>query len=235
MENLFATSKKTIRFKPWIGELGWEIMSWIPFCRLRAQDYEQVIVSGYKGMEPLYNDFVTEYNPHNIEGRGLDYPKMYRVNGVHKQYGKAEQALVKYDILIHARGIRRKANINYKGWDLIAGYLETHKIAWVGGSRDNYEPAAGSDLRGISMQDLVDTISAAKLVVGVSSGIMHLAAACGTDLVVWGDDRTYFSETLERRYKETWNPHNVNVNWITAKDWQPVPAIIINAIEKGLT
>jgi ADP-heptose:LPS heptosyltransferase len=89
------------------------------------------------------------------------------------------------------------------------------------------------DLRGIGMESLCDIISAARLVIGVSSGVMHLAAACGADLVVWGDDRTYYNETLEKRYKETWNPHHVNVQWITG--WQPGPHIIINAIEKGLS
>jgi hypothetical protein len=58
-----------------------------------------------------------------------------------------------------------------------------------------------------------------------------MAAACGANLVVWGDDRTYFGETLEKRYKMTWNPFEVRVGWITASDWQPDPVVIIKKIE----
>ena len=80
----------------------------------------------------------------------------------------------------------------------------------------------------------MDRMARAKLVVGVSSGIMHLAAACGTNIVVWGDRRTYFNETLEQRYKITWNPFNVKVGWLTADDWQPEPKEIIKKIREML-
>jgi len=224
-----------IEFPPWHGELGWEIMSWAPTCRKLALDYEQVIVSSFEGMGPLYTDFATDFQPHDKNDRGLDYPKVYRPDGIYYKYGKPENATIVQDILIHARGISRKNSINYRQWpELIKQFAALPEtLGFIGSRLDQCVPGC-FDFRGIELQKLMDRMARAKLVVGVSSGIMHLAAACGTDLVVWGDSRTYFRETLERRYKETWNPFNVRVGWITAEDWQPGPEEIIKKIEQML-
>jgi len=226
---------KEITFIPWYGELGWEIMSWAPTCRKLALDYEQIIVSSFEGMGPLYADFATEFRPHDRTNRGLDYPKAYRPDGIYYRYGRAENATIAQDVLIHARGISRKNSINYRQWPELAGRISGLALtsAFIGTKTDLRVPGH-IDFRGIELQKLMDRIARAKLVIGVSSGIMHLAAACGTDLVIWGDSRTYFSETLERRYKETWNPFNVKVGWLTAEDWQPEPKEIIKKIEQML-
>lgn len=226
-------------FFSWQGELGWEVMSWVPICRKKAQEYEHIVVKSFKGMEVLYEDFADVFITNKGNGRSLDYPKNYRPNqAVHKKYGDPAKALIPqgYDVLIHARGIRRKSNINYKKWQLILDALKIrkYKIAWIGTKEDTAIKDHGHDMRDYNLKILCNEIAASKLVIGCSSGVMHLAAACGTDLVVWGDDRTYFGETLEKRYKNTWNPHHVKVNWITAKDWQPDPSEILKSIEKGL-
>lgn len=226
---------RAIEFVSWYGELGWEIMTWAPFCRKRALEHEQIIVSSFEGMAPLYADFVTEFRAHDKTGRGLDYPKMYRPDGSYHQYGRPENAMITQDILVHARGISRKNSINYRQWpELIKQFMAVPEtIGFIGSELDQCVPGC-CDFRGIELQKLMDRIAAAKLVIGCSSGLMHLAAACGTDLVVWGDSRTYFSETLEQRYKVTWNPFNVKVGWITADDWQPEPKEIIKKIEQML-
>jgi len=226
---------KTIELPPWYGELGWEIMSWAPTCRKRALGYEQVIVSSFEGMRPLYADFATEFRAHDRIDRCLDYPKSYRPDGIYYRYGRGENAAVAQDILFHARGTSRKNSINYRRWpELVRQFTALPEtLGFIGSKKDHYVPGC-FDFRGIELQKLMDRIARAKLVVGVSSGIMHLAAACGTDLIVWGDSRTYFSQTLERRYKETWNPFNVRVGWITAEDWQPEPEEIIKEIRKML-
>jgi len=226
---------KEITFVPWYGELGWEIMSWVPFCRKMAIDYDRILVSSFGEMAPLYADFVTEFRPHDKTGRGLDYPKMYRVDGSYHQYGRPENAAIAQEILIHARGIRRKSSINYKRWpEFVKQFMAVpESIGFIGSELDQYVRGC-FDFRRIGLQKLMDRIAKAKIVVGVSSGIMHLAAACGTDIVVWGDSRTYFSETLEQRYKVTWNPFDVKVGWIKADDWQPEPKEIIKKMEQML-
>ena len=226
---------RAIEFAPWYGELGWEIMSWAPTCRKIALDYDQVIVSGFEGMAPLYEDFATEFRPHGKTGRTLDYPKAYRPDGIYYRYGRPQNAAICQEVLIHARGISRKNSINYRKWpELIELFTALPlTVGFIGSKSDDYVPGC-YDFRGIDLQKLMDRIAKAKLVVGVSSGIMHLAAACGTDLVVWGDSRTYFSETLEKRYKLTWNPFSVKVGWIKAENWQPEPKEIIRSIEQIL-
>lgn len=226
---------RAIEFIPWHGELGWEIMSWAPTCRKLALGHEHVIASSFEGMGPLYADFATEFRPHGKTGRTLDYPKAYRPDGIYHKYGRPQDATIAQEVLFHARGISRKNSINYRQWpELIEQFTALPlTLGFIGSNLDYYVPGC-FDFRGIELQKLMNRIARAKLVIGVSSGIMHLAAACGTDLIVWGDSRTYFSETLEQRYKITWNPFNVRVGWVTADDWQPKPEEIIKKIRQIL-
>jgi len=217
-----------VEFGLWSGEFGWEIMTWIPWIRKIALAYKSVVVNAPRSTAPLYRDFATRLNLHEDPGRGLKYPKRYRVDGLHKCYGTADR---EYDVLIHARGIRRKASINYKSWDYVAADLDGLSIACVGTDQDLLIDGC-RDLRGIGIEQLCDYIAGCRIVVGVSSGVMHLAAACGANIVVWGDKRTYFGETLEKRYKQTWNPFDVQVGWIYDDKFQPEPTKITNEIER---
>jgi len=226
-----APERNRIEFPPWYGEFGWEIASWVPFCRKRADGYDQVVVTSFEGMGPLYADFATEFKTHGQPHRGLDYQKLYRPGGDYYKYGRPEEQEFFFDCLIHARGIPRKNSINYRRWDEL---LEITKkmpgtFACIGSMQDD---RVGDliDFRGLELGKLMNLISRAKMVIGVSSGLMHLSAFCGTDLVVWGDKRTYFGETLERRYKVTWNPFNVKVGWV--EDFQPEPETIAERIRE---
>lgn len=50
------------------GEFGWELMSWQGYIRKLSHQYDQVIVSGPPGHEPLYADFCDTYLDHSIPG-----------------------------------------------------------------------------------------------------------------------------------------------------------------------
>ena len=63
----------------------------------------------------------------------------------------------------------------------------------------------------------MDIIAGAKVVVGVSSGIMHLAMACGTPVVVWGDSRTYFGEILEKVLSR--KHHRIQTSCSSVSSW----------------
>jgi len=229
----FMKIENRIEFPAWHGEFGWEVMSWAPLCRRRAAGYEQVIVSSFDGMAPLYADFATEFRSHNGTSRGLKYPKAYRPDGEYYRYGRPEKCEFFFDCLIHARGIPRKNSINYRRWDELMDLLRKLPITYaVVGSKDDRKLEGLFDMRGIELQALMDQLCRAKLVVGVSSGLMHLAAACGTNLVVWGDRRTYFGETLEKRYKMTWNPHNVKIGWVADDHFQPEPERISDQVKE---
>lgn len=226
---------------PWHGEFGWEVMSWAPFCRARAREHGGAIITSFADSAALYADFATEFRAHSTSGRSLDYPKSFEMyhsenpGFEHYRYGDPDRA-EPFDLLIHARGIRRKAAINYRSWsslrDLCA--LRGYKMASIGTLADAYIEGT-RDLRGQPLPFLMDILAAADVCVGCSSGTMHLAAACGCDLVVWGDTKTRYGETLERRYQETWNPQHVDVAWLDADDWQPDPDRILRAIDQLTT
>jgi len=217
-----------ILFPPWYGELGWEVMVWAPRCRLQA-DGRACTVTSFVGMDALYGDFATFCSHDRVSRNDGEFPVAYRSPTLHKRYGNPNK---RCSVLIHARGITRKRHYNYTRWAELSRDLP--ESCAVIGSKDDAAIATCEDLRGLPLQDLMDIIAGARVVVGVSSGVMHLAAACGTDVVAWGYSKTHFGETLEKRYKETWNPHGVRVEWITAEDWQPEPRRITKAIERML-
>lgn len=225
---------RRIELPPWRGEFGWEIMSWVPQCRLQAIGCEEVIATSFDGMAPLYADFATEFKSHNQKARSLKYPKKYRPKGLYRKYGRRQECGFSFDCLIHARGTRRKSSINYRRFSDLLSIIKKEVPATCAciGSMEDQRINGIFDMRGIELQDLMNKIAAAKMVIGVSSGLMHLAAACGTDIVVWGDRRTYFGETLEVRYKVTWNPFNVKVGWIDADDFHPEPERIVEKVKE---
>lgn len=46
---------------PWVGEFGWELMSWQGYLRKLSKGYDEVVVCGPSGHDVLYGDFCTEY------------------------------------------------------------------------------------------------------------------------------------------------------------------------------
>jgi hypothetical protein len=230
-----------IEFPPWQGEFGWEVMSWAPCCRRDAVGHDEVVVTSFAGMAPLYADFATEFKCHDLPHRSLDYPKgfehYHRPGAIFQRYGNREDAAYCFDILLHSRGIARKNSINYQRWSEVIEGLRKLPVTFavIGSDQDQRIDPLASDERGLELQKLMNLIARSNLVVGASSGVMHLAAACGTDLVVWGDAKTRYRQPLEQRYKETWNPFGVKVGWIDAEFWQPEPGQIVEAVAKMLS
>ena len=218
---------KIIEFEDWIGEFGWEIATWAPFCRYIAKNYDKAIVTSFAGMEALYSDFA-EFRCHNRIERKLDFKKQYRLKekAIYVKYGKSKHVK---DILIHARGLRKNIRKNYLQWEALK-YLDA---GWIGLNNQelknyknypmfpNNDLCFGLDLRNLPLQELMNIIAGAKIVVGQSSGIMHLAMFCGTPVITWGDNKKYNGKPLRDRYENVWNPFNVKVHWIECDNWQP--------------
>ena len=116
-------------------------------------------------------------------------------------------------------------------WPLVVGALVRSrlKVACIGTAADEAVPPA-IDARAAPLPVLMDLLANARLCVGVSSGTMHLAAACGCPLLVWGNNKQHYKETLRTRYETTWNPHHVPVAWLDAADWQPHPSRVLTTI-----
>jgi hypothetical protein len=239
-----------------IGEFGWEIMTWQAYLRQLSHDYDTMIISTFEGMEALYQGFHcnVEFLPHKHPGRALEWRdismvevdldrtkytapietieplKQYRINGEFIRYGTPKGSDI--EILFHGRDIRKADFKNYphNRWDEIATTFP--KAASVG-SMDDYHIPGTEDRRGIPLQDLMDLISSAHVIVGGSSGVMHLATLCGTRQVVWGDNKTYFNEPLEKRYRKTWNPFGTPVSWVETEAWCPEVDQVLDAILHG--
>ncbi len=250
--------EKKIAFAgPWIGEFGWEIMTWIPYLRKLSHDYDKMIISTFPGVEALYTGFhcEIEFSPHDYPERvddWLQYPperalhpeaqdhlkpiKQYRVAvggntwGEHARYGSP---IIDYTtILFHARAIDKGSFKNWpkEKWKVLA--KELPEAMCIGGNGDRAINGI-PDLRVTPLPELMNQIASASVVIGQSSGVMHLAVMCGTPVVVWGDDKLMnFGESLETRYKETWNPFGTPVTWINCeKAWDPEPEQIIEALK----
>ena len=250
---------KTAFFGPWVGELGWELMAWQGFCRFEARNFDKVYVCSFPDMEFLYQDFADEFIPHDYPNRKLDFEniddvefelpvdidahykpfKTYKVPDQHFiQYGSKLPKSFVFDILIHARNIRI-AHKNYpeEKWEQIVNgiqeVLNTDSIASIGQIPDLHIKGT-KDLRGIPLGDLCDSMANSQVVIGGSSGVMHLATLCNTPIIVWGDRRTYFNETLETRYRKTWNPFSSEVHFLYDDKWQPDPQAVIITTTKCL-
>lgn len=243
----------TVFFGPWYGELGWELHTWQAYCRAEAKKFDKVYVSSFASMEPLYWDFANEFIPHRHPSRALDWRDISAIDydmpdGIdvhikpHKQYRVQDQNFIQFGdepihvfaCLVHARNIRKGSGKNYPQvlWEELVESLPG-RVASVGTDSDLHVKGT-EDLRGIPLNALMNYMAGSQLVVGQSSGVMHLAALCGTSLVVWGDARTYFGETLEQRYKETWNPLGARVIYVFDDAWQPPPQEVVKAVRAVL-
>jgi len=244
-------------FGPWIGEFGWEVATWQPWCRKQARKYDKVYVCSFPGMGALYEDFA-EFVPHSYPrrevlwtlDRGVDLSKVaynrpadvttlvnpiweYRIDGEFIKFGKGHNT--QFGCLIHAAKHLADDKLckNYpeKLWREIVAELPG-SVASIGTGADLH--IAGTvDRRGIPLNELMDLMAGCRVVVGGSSGPMHLAAFCGAAVVVWGPRNASF-EPLNRRYTKAWNPFGTRVEYIFADDWKPLPAGVVSAVRRVL-
>lgn len=237
---------------PFYGEFGWEIMTWQSHLRKLSREYDKMYISTFPGVEALYRGFhcETEFLPHSHPGRAQDWRdldaiefeipddvtfhikpiKQYETDGDYIQYGSPVDR--SKEILFHARAIPNIPFKNYapEKWAEVASNFPAGASI---GTKDDLHIPGTEDLRGIPLQELMDCISGAQVVVGQSSGVMHLASMCGTRQVVWADNKTYFGRPLAMRYREDWNPLSTPVSWVDAEAWDPEPDDIIKAILHG--
>jgi len=96
------------------------------------------------------------------------------------------------------------------------------------GTDDAFKINDVDDYRNVSLEDTVAVINNSKLVVGQSSGPMHLASLCGTPHLVWSE------EYNKIRYTEHWNPFKTKVFFYSQKDWNPDVEVIYKEIIKIL-
>lgn len=153
------------------------------------------------------------------------------------KYGVSDPAL-SYDLLIHPRSTTKNGtgirNWPEGRWMNLVNSLTELKIGCIGTTNSSYYIPGVADLRDISLDKLVNIMSSSKMVIGPSSGPMHLASLCGLKHLVWTDTKVWssISGTNRQRYETIWNPFMTDVIVIDQEGWQPSIDTILNVLEE---
>lgn len=156
------------------------------------------------------------------------------------KYGVADRDQYSFDIVIHGRNTD-KAGTGYRNWpldkwaDLCSLFGGREDIAFIGSEDSVYVPGY-YDYRGRSLDEVCDIIASAKIVIGPSSGPMHLASLCGTPHCIWSDKKFWGScnGTNRQRYEENWNPLGTKAIVIDEYDWQPTVQVVCDTVMEHL-
>ncbi len=248
---------------PFIGEFGWELCAWQGVIRAMAPNYDKVMIYGKPGHQYLYEDFMDEY--FEFEPQGVQ-PNMWMNEGTkfmlpefHKNAcwikpqqfslmaNAPEQVFFRYGvnaertaIAYHARSLDKYGS-GYMNWaddnwkELIERYPKTDVVCI--GTKDGASYLGGEDLRGASLEETCKVLSRAAVLVGPSSGAIHLGSLCATPHVVWSGH--YRNKS---RYEDLWNPFKTPVKAICPASspwdgkilWQPEPYEIAAEIGRFL-
>jgi len=141
-----------------------------------------------------------------------------------------------WKVVIHARNRRCAApfagdNYPQKMWDRLIEQIVTKKIAKreeivaIGTKHASLLPIGVTDKRGMPLNELVNLIASSQLVIGPSSGPMHLASLCRVPHVVWATSRfqSLIGGGNKVRYEKDWNPFATPVEVILHKKGVVLP------------
>lgn len=138
-----------------------------------------------------------------------------------------DTATTEIDVLFHARDrkLREGDNWSQHNWDTLLKMLgPVYTIGSIGTTHSSKHIQGTTDLRDLSLDKISTLIKNCKLVVGPSSGPMHLASLTGAKHLVWSK-----SENKER-YLKTWNPFSTDVIFLDKYDWHPPPEYIYEKV-----
>jgi hypothetical protein len=142
------------------------------------------------------------------------------------RFGNASIAGKTPEVLLHARGRHYQPGRNWpisKWIELADGLVaDGYQVGSIGLSSDASLVPGTEDLRDQSLHEIMNKIAASRLVVGPSSGPMHLASLCGTPHLVWTDTRTYgMGLTSRAKYETAWNPLQTPVQVLDQDGFDP--------------
>ena len=203
-----------------------------------------------KKMETVMNHLIAENNLDDIEEdcrtEGFEVVRvcptgwnLYRDEQCFIKFGIAAQANEagrKYDVVVHARNRTNKTEFtgsNYPNhlWTDVVSALtrKSLRVCCVGTVEQAFGIPGATDLRGIPLDELMDVMAAAGVVIGPSSGPMHLASLCCAPHVTWSHTRISPSIgcSNRERYERVWNPLETPVKFIPNR--QPSVAAVVAA------
>ena len=197
--------------------------SW--FCDGISTDFTEKFAAGIK--------FDTRIPAKNIgflyhgDGHATIKEGFYQQNFIKYQSDSLDKS---FDILIHPRNkdLGHDRNWNQEKWQKLVDLLSKKYSIGTIGSHEAFNLNDSEDCRNISIRDTVSLMNRTKLVVGQSSGPMHLASLSGTPHLVWS------TEHNRRRYFEYWNPFNTPVYFYPEMGWNPTPEFIYEKIIENI-
>lgn len=237
-------------FGPFWGEFGWEIAQWAPWVNARSDSQQGDRILCQPGHAALYafDGPISQSYPRpplrvpdmlQPWPRSLDQmPKLTNVKGVPCINGDIKPiplyphcSAQRRFIVLHCRNIPKCPERNYGSWDYVVEELNKEGVQpVVVGSHDDRLPKGDVlDLRGASLDDTISYMRTALVVVGASSGPMHLAQACEAPVVVWSGN--YNKDRM--RYTSVWNHFDSPTRFIH-ETWQPPIAHVLKAIEASV-
>jgi hypothetical protein len=163
-----------------------------------------------------------------FEMNGSGYLSLFddRFLGQHYIKYKSDLPCEKVDILVHPRNreVGNHRNWDLNSWQSLIQLLSEKYIVGIIGTTETFELKGVKDFRNIPIENTVALMNNCKLVVGQSSGPLHLASLCGTPHLVWSE------EYNRNRYTKYWNPHNTPVYFYSEMGWNPKVNFIYNKI-----
>lgn len=152
-----------------------------------------------------------------------------------------------FDIVIHARSKRShnsaldSLNWPQNKWDDLCKELVRRglRVACIGSIAASLCARGAHDFRGVPLRTVINVLALTRLVVGPSSGPMHLASLCGTPHMVWTItlDLPQWKAwgSSRQRYEQIWNPFNTACRVIeTPPDAVPNVATVLTTLTQML-
>ena len=177
--------------------------------KLRSQGTSVIVENcGYNNMDTIFKKktaVLLESLPDLIDKWGKKLPETKKIVLTYRGVTRDISRNSDIDLLNRLAGF-----IKGKGWTPII----------VGRTDENFSVLDVMGVNLINQTSIADLIAIYKIssaVVGSSTGIIHLAAACGTPHITWGS--THIDDTVVERYNELWNLNNTPVRFLT-KNWQ---------------
>lgn len=180
------------------------------------------------------HEHIVKSTPHTGYFSGnFNIGMLYSINGVRDLYGhffsqefhkyNVDTELPGYDVILHCRNKSTGADRNWskEQWEELSNLLlkEGLSVSCIGNSEAFYMEGT-TDLRGITLADLTGVMNKSKIIVGPSSGPMHMASLCGLKHLVWS------TEYNRVRYERDWNPFKTEVVFHSDGEWNPEPTKI---------
>lgn len=144
-------------------------------------------------------------------------------------------ATLKYDVILHARNRTFSDDRNWgiNNWNELCAKLRGLglKLGAVG-RNDSLLPRGCDDLRGCDIESTCRYYRHSDLVIGESSGPMHLAMLCNKPIVVWWTGKT--ENINKNRYDVNWNFHGSPVITIGEYGSETDPDSVLDATYKAI-